>query len=186
MKIIFCLPATQDLKKKFSTTTLLIDITNKLYKARERNECSCIVLFDIFRAFDCVHHGGLLFKLKQLGIVGNSLKLFANYLTNRSQHVSFCDITLGLRYVNCGVPQGSILGPLLFLIFVYDIHNNINSNIKLFSDDTTVLYSNPNPAMTHHILSEDLNQTDLWAKKWFVKFNSNKSKVLISNGPPST
>ena len=93
MKIIFCLPITQDLKKNFSTTTLLIDITNKLYKARERNECSRIVFLDISKAFDRLGHGGLLFKLKQLGVVDNCLKLLANYLNNRNQHVSLCSIT---------------------------------------------------------------------------------------------
>ena len=116
-------------------------------------------------AFNRVHHGGLFFKLKQLGIVDNYLKLFANYLSSRSQHVSLCGIILGVRHINCDVPQGSILGPLLFLIFVNNIHNNINSDIKLFADDTTLLYSNFNPSMTHRILSKYLNQIDLWAKK---------------------
>ena len=97
------------------------------------------------------------------------MHLFANYLNNCSQHVSLCGITSRVQYINCGVPHGSILGPLLFLIYGNDNHNNINSDIKLFADDAALLYSNP--AMTHCILSEDLNRIDLWAKKWFVKFN---------------
>ena len=141
---------------------------------------------DISKEFDRVHHGGLYFKLKQLGIVDDCLKLFANYLGNRRQHVSLCGVTSGVRYINCGVLQGSILGPLLFLINVNDIYNYINSDIKLFADDTTLLYSNPNPSMSHHILSENLNQIDLLAKKWFVKFNCNKSNVLTIYGLSST
>ena len=113
---------------------------------------------DISKAFDRVHHGGILFKLKQLGIVDNCLKLFANYLGNRSQHLSFCGITSGVRYINCNVPEGSILGRLLFLVYVNDIHKNINFDIRLFANNNTVLYSNPNPTMTHHIFYEDLNQ----------------------------
>ena len=158
-------PHNSGFKKNISTTTLLIDMPNKLYKARERNECSRIVFLDISKEFDCVHHGGLLFKLKQLGIVDNYLNLFANYFKNRGQHVSLYGITSGVRYINCGVPEGSILGSLHFFIYVNDIYNNINSDIELFADDTSLLYSNPNPVITHCILSEDLNQINLWAKK---------------------
>ena len=88
-----------------------------------------------------------------------------------------------MRYINCSKPQGSILGPL---VFFNNFHFNINSDIKLFSDVTTILYSIPNSIITHCILPDDLNQINLWAKEWFVKFNCNKANVLTINGPPST
>jgi len=66
--------------------------------------------------------------------------------------------------INCGVPQGSILGPLLFLVYVKDIENENKSDIKLFADDTTLLYSNLNPTSTHFVLIEDLNRISAWAE----------------------
>ena len=75
-------PHNSGFKKKFSITTLLIDITNKLYKAGERNKCSRIVFLNIFKAFDCVYHAGLFFKLKQLGIVDNCLQIILVIVVN--------------------------------------------------------------------------------------------------------
>ena len=83
-------------------------------------------------------------------------------------------------------PKAQSLVLFFFLIYINYIHNNINSDIKLFADDNTLLYSNPNSVITQCILFDDLNQIDLWAKQWFVKFNCNESKVLTINGPPST
>ena len=81
---------------------------------------------------------------------------------------------------NSGVPQSLILGTLLFLIFVNDIHENIQSDIKLFADDTTLLYSYDASSMTCKVLNENLQQINIWAKKWYryVKFNPTKSVVL--------
>jgi len=117
--------------------------------------CSRIVFLDIFKAFERVHHGGLLFKLKQLGVVDTYLNLFASYLSNRSQHVSLGIEKSALLFTNCGVPQGSIFGPLLFLIFANDIHKSIMSDIKLFADDTALLYSTPSHIENHQVLEED-------------------------------
>ena len=95
----------------------LFDITNKLFKEQEGNECSRMVFLDLSKTLDRVHHGELLFKLKQLSIVDNCLNLFANYLKNCSQHVSFCGITSRVRYINCGVPKTQSL--VLFFFNIY-------------------------------------------------------------------
>jgi len=87
----------------------------------------------------------MLFKLKQLGIVDSLLNLITSYLENRSQVVHSSGSTSEICYTNCGVPQGSVLGPLLFLIYVNDVSDNIQSSISLFADDTTLYFSSKFP-----------------------------------------
>ena len=90
-----------------------------------------LILLDISKAFDKVWHPGLLYKLQQLGITGNLLTWFASYLQNRRQRVVVNGKTSTTSYLQAGVPQGSILGPLLFLIFINDMVKNISSAISM-------------------------------------------------------
>ena len=98
------------------------------------------VFLDMSKAFDKVWHEGLLFKLKQNGIDGKLLALLSNYLSNRRQKVVLNGKSSGWAHIQSGVPQGSVLGPLLFLIYVNDLENGILSKIKFFAGDTS-LYS---------------------------------------------
>ena len=97
-------------------------------------------LIDISKAFDKVWHDGLIFKLKQNGVSGSLLMFFQNYLNNRKQRVVLNGSYSSYSTVQSGVPQGSVLGPLLFLIYINDLEGNIKSNVKFFADDT-MLYS---------------------------------------------
>ena len=94
------------------------------------------VFLDISKAFDKVWHDGLIFKLKQNGISGSLLKPFENYLHNRKQCVVLNGSCSDFSTIGSGVPQGSVLGPLLFHIYINDLERIIKSNIKLFADDT--------------------------------------------------
>jgi len=106
------------------------------------------VFFDISKAFDRVWHKGLLHKLKSTGVSGELLLWFKNYLTDRQQRVVLPGASSQWKVLSSGVPQGSILGPLLFLIFINDIVSDIGSNIRLFADDTSMylVVENPNIA----------------------------------------
>ena len=147
-------------------------------------------LTDISAAFDKVWHNGLIAKLSQIGIDGYFLNFFKSYLTNRKQCVIVDGVKSDFLDVKAGVPQGSRLGPLLFIIYINDIINDIESDIMIFADDTTLLASGDDPAITALQLNRDLLKISNWAKKWKVTFNPNKSKDMIfsskylNNSPP--
>ena len=103
-----------------------------------KNKRTDVVFLDFTKAFDSVPHERLLLKLKGYGIEGNLLKWFRNFLTNRQQRVVVRGTFSSWTHVKSGVPQGTILGPILFLIYVNDISSNISSSIKMFADDTKV------------------------------------------------
>ena len=97
-----------------------------------------VVFCDISKAFDRVWHRGLLFKLSSLGIKHQLLNWFKSYLSQRKQRVLYANSTSSWSNISAGVPQGSVLGPLLFRVYINDIIDNINSEIRLFADDTSL------------------------------------------------
>ena len=137
------------------------------------------VFFDISKAADKVWHRGLIFKLESAGINGNLLQWFQDYLSNRYQKVIIPGGSSDLCALRAGVPQGSVLGPLLFLIYINDIVSDIESDINLFADDTSLIKIVENPIVTSEVLQTDIDKIQLWADKWLVKFNPSKSESLI-------
>ena len=137
-----------------------------------------IVFCDISKAFDRVWHNGLIYKLKKIGISGKLLKWFENYLSDRQQRVVINGESSDWGYIMAGVPQGSILGPLLFLIYINDLADIVNSNIRLFADDTTVFVYVDNPNESAKILNNDLARMHQWASTWLVKFSPEKTKSM--------
>ena len=107
-------------------------------------EFTLTILCDLSNAFDVIDHKILLHKLHQYGIRGIVNKWFENYLKDRTQFVNFDDNDSTKRHILCGVPQGSILGPLLYLIYVNDIAKACDSNIFSFADDTTMVLRHSN------------------------------------------
>ena len=99
-----------------------------------------MVFCDVSKAFDRVRHEGLIFKLKQHGMEGNFLKWLTDYLNERQQKVIIRGCTSNPKPINAGVPQGSVLGPLLFLIYVNDIADSLLSLTRLFADDSSLFY----------------------------------------------
>ena len=134
-----------------------------------------MVFMDISKAFDRVWHQGLLFKLKTFGIDGNLLLWFESYLSKRRQRVVINGETSTWFYINAGVPQGSILGPLLFLIYINDIELCVNSEIRLFADDTYLFDVSRDTNSSITSLNHDLLSLQQWARKWRVKFNPDKT-----------
>ena len=158
-----------------STVTQLTEIYHEVLKNLEDGTASHFVFCDASRAFDRVWHDGVLFKLQQCGITGKLNEWFKNYLQNRGQRVVINGEESSINPIHAGVPQGSILGPLLFLVYVNDLPNNINSQVKMYADDTSLLLPSKNIDAARQILNEDLETLHLWSKKWHVLFNPEKT-----------
>ena len=135
-----------------------------------------VVFCDVSKAFDRVWHKGLLCKLRA---AGNLLSWFESYLSERRQRVILPGTQSDWNYIHAGVPQGSILGPLLFLLYINDIVKDIQSNIRLFADDTSLFIVVENPDTAAQTLNSDLEKTTKWAKDWLVSFNPIKTETLL-------
>ena len=134
------------------------------------------VFLDISKAFEKVWHEGLLFKLQQNGVTGKLHDLFKDYLSNRKQRVVLNGSAAEYDNIQSGVPQGSILGPLLFLIYINDLEENIKSQIRFFADDTMLYSIVWNPTTTANELNQDLETIRKWAHQWKLEFNPDPTK----------
>jgi len=146
-----------------STVNQLVYIYNDICKAIDDGKEVRAVFCDISKAFDRVWHRGLLFKLDHLGIQGNLLSWFKSYLSARKQRVVYANTASSWCNVSAGVPQRSILGPLLFLLYINDIVSHINSNIKLFADDTSTYIIVKDPTDSTAIINQDLDTVLNWS-----------------------
>ena len=124
-------------------------------------------------------HKGLIYKLERARIKGNLIKWFKTYLSDREQRVVLAGTYSDWTKISAGVPQGSILGPLLFLVYINDIVNDISSTIKLFADDTSLYIVINDPVQDAETLNYDLHVISTWAKTWLVTFNPNKTESLL-------
>ena len=142
-----------------STTNQLLYLVNEIHEAFEDPKLLEVraVFLDISKAFDKVWHEGLIFKLQQNGISGNLLELFKSYLHNRKQRVLMNGSFSDYSPIESGVPQGSVLGPLLFLIYINDLEKNIKSNVKFFADDTMLFSIVKDPLLSANDLNYDLD-----------------------------
>ena len=161
-----------------STTNQLLYLVNEIHKAFENPKSLEVraVFLDISKAFDKVWHKGLLFKLKQNGVSGSLLMFFQDYLNNRKQRVVLNGSYSSYSTIESGVPQGSVLGPLLFLIYINDLEKNIKSNIKFFADDTMLFSIVNDPAISANNLNHDLDIIQRWAYQWKMEFNPDPTK----------
>ena len=117
--------------------------------------------------------------MKANGLSGNILKILKDYLTNRKQRVLLNGKSSNWNIISAGVPQGSVLGPLLFLIYINDIVHNVECDIKLFADDTSLFMMVRDVNKAALDLSSDLSKINLWAWQWKMRFNADKTEEVI-------
>ena len=164
------------------TVYQLLSIYDDFCKSLDKRYTTQALFFDISKAFDRVWHRGLLHKLNAIGIRGSMLKWFTDYLKDRTQAVVIKGKISSYKTVQSGVPQGSVLGPLLFLVYINDIVTNIESQVKLFADDTSMYLRMNDGVRRILVLNSDITKVLDWSRTWKVDFNPTKTELLtLSN-----
>lgn len=164
-------------RRGFSTTSQLVEFSHDLSLAINKQSQVDVIFLDFCKAFDKVSHPKLLTKLNFILKNETLIAWIRDYLTNRRQFVEFNECSSNVVGVDSGVPQGSVLGPLLFLLFINDIGNNISVKIRLFADDC-VLYNEINCAEDQRRLNHDLDLIVTWCRNWQMCLNYDKTVFM--------
>lgn len=167
-------------RTKMSTSMALLELTENITAALDQKNCTIGVFIDLKKAFDTIDHNLLLRKLEAYGIRGMASEWLKSYLYNRLQYVSIDDCNSDLLQVLCGVPQGSILGPKLFILYINDICN-CSDILKfiLFADDTNIFCSGKDPAQLSKIVSDELQKLHIWFSVNKLSLNVAKTNYML-------
>ena len=169
-------------RKGYSTVTLLLHLSDLIFKSLDKGLATAMILLDFSKAFDTLDYALLCAKLSYYGFDTTAIKFFESYLSNRYQKVVIDNMSSNFSHVTSGVPQGSVLGPLLFLIYISDLHECVkNVNIHSFADDTQLLFSfDPKfSVIASECINDDLNKISTYSKCHNLKLNPNKCSSII-------
>ncbi|KAI8480230.1 hypothetical protein Bbelb_420290 [Branchiostoma belcheri] len=164
-------------RAKRSTETQLILTVHDIVGALNSKRQVDLAILDFTKAFDKVPHGRLISKLEYYGIQGPTLNWLKAFLTNREQTVVVEGKASAPVKVASGVPQGTVLGPLLFLLYINDLPDQLDSNVRLFADDC-LLYVELSTQTDSQLLQKDLNTLEEWQSKWLMQFNPEKCYIM--------
>ena len=163
-----------------STDHAIIHLVNEILQSFNENKYTLGVFIDLSKAFDTVDHTILLAKLENYGVKHTNLKWFRSYLSSRKQVICYEGNKTDYENIICGVPQGSILGPLLFLIYINDLHTSSKVlNSILFADDTNLFYSHQNINTLFETVNKELLHLNEWFKANKLSLNTVKTKYTF-------
>ena len=157
-----------------------IGLIQGLYECRNRGEVVAVVFLDLRKAFDTVNHLLLIRELKALGGSDGCLEWIRSYLTGRSQQTIIPNMPVSASIdISCGVPQGSVLGPLLFVIYINKIVTVLkHASFFMYADDLAIYVSNVDPSIARVLIQEDLDNISRWCDEFRLTINSSKTQVL--------
>ena len=172
-------------RPKHSTIHPIIHLLNNCAQANNNNprKFTLSIFCDLSKAFDVINHNILIRKLEHYGIRGKAKTWIANYLANRSQYVQFENCKSESQKIECGVPQGSILGPLLYLLYVNDITNCTKANILSVADDTSLFVNNSNITELYEHANTEIQKLFVWFCSNRLSLNAKKTKYLVIKSP---
>ena len=171
-------------RRGFSTETCLIHLSDFIRFNMDKGNLVGMVLLDLQKAFDTVDHGILLMKLEAIGLHGDAIRWFRSYLSDRNQLVDVSGIFSTEAPITCGVPQGSILGPLLFLIYVNDMSAAVNDKVLLYADDSCILVTGKSRSDIEEQLSKDLEVIGTWLVNNKLSLHLGKTESILFGSKP--
>ena len=168
-------------RKGHSTNMAITEFLEEVLHNYDHMKATCAIFLDLSKAFDSVDRSILLFKLRRYGVRGKTWNLLESYLQNRRQIIQENNIYSNEAFVNIGVPQGSILGPLLFLIHISDLKFSTTLKIINFADDTLLYQEVDNVKDAQTSLNVEMEKVNQWMKTNQLKLNSSKTKFMVFN-----
>lgn len=168
-------------RAKHSTQYAAIEICEKIFQSFQNNDVPLAIFLDLSKAFDTLDHEVLMYKLEHYGVIGNSLALIRSYLSDRKQYVSYENKVSSNLPLTIGVPQGSILGPILFIIYMNDIAQASNIfDFILYADDTSLVTSSViNGKKNSNLVNSELNKISIWLRENRLSLNIGKTKCML-------
>jgi len=163
----------------FSTDNALTFLTDKIRFNIDKGLYTGVVLLDLQKAFDTVDHDILLAKLRATGADDSSVNWFTSYLCNRKQFVFANGAVSDNEFIKCGVPQGSILGPLLFTVYVNDMCRDVLSDLYLYADDSMLLVSGKSVTEIEKTLTEEMHKLNNWLQSNKLSLHLGKTESIL-------
>jgi len=164
-------------RKGFSTDTCLVNLCDYVRNETNSGRYTGMIMIDLQKAFDCVDHSLLIRKLSAMGVA--SVDWFRSYLNDRSQCTRVGDVDSGFLSIDCGVPQGSILGPLLFLCYINDMGAALKCKLSLYADDSALVFSSSDPAEVSSFLSKELDTCHKWLIDNRLSLHLGKTECIL-------
>ena len=165
----------------------LVSLTEAIKNSLDNRKFGCGIFIDLQKAFDTVNHNILWMRLEHYRIRGTTLDWFKSYLSDRKQYVSVNGSNSSCLSVTCGVPQGSVLGPLLFLIYINDLPRSSKKlTFYLFADDTNIYYESNNPDLLQKTVNKELKKVKMWLDVNKLSLNIDKTNFIIFKSPSTS
>jgi Reverse transcriptase (RNA-dependent DNA polymerase) len=173
-------PAQFGFVKKSSTLSACSQLVYDIQVHRDSGKFVSCIFVDLRKAFDCVKHSILLKKLRSVGVRDKNFEIFASYLNERSQFIELNSISSMMLAVTAGIPQGSLIGPLLFNFYVNDLfHVPLNGKLQMYADDTVLTYCHMDYNQLFDMMNEDLQTLDCWLSQNCLSINAKKTEFIV-------